>query len=54
MVGFRSARPHDAAMTGTVVEGVGASGPDVRTQVGVESQPEVRRRALADVFLVPR
>ncbi|MGI3783790.1 MAG: SIS domain-containing protein [Janthinobacterium lividum] len=35
-------------MAGTAVEGVGASGLGVRTQVEIESQPEVWQRALAD------
>jgi glucosamine--fructose-6-phosphate aminotransferase (isomerizing) len=36
-------------MTGTVVDGGGASGLGVRTQAEIESQPEVWQRALADV-----
>lgn len=44
----RSVRPHDAAMAPTVVEGVGSSGLGARTQIEIESQPEVWRRALAD------
>lgn len=35
-------------MAGTVVEGAGASGLGARTEIEVESQPDVWRRALAD------
>ena len=35
-------------MAGTVVEGVGTAGLGARTEIEIESQPEVWQRALAD------